>query len=169
MRANQLSIFNLVSLSGDTDLYVWKPRAGFKPNYYSNGIPAAPGLSLDAVGFSIPEEGVYVVEVQAVTDAYYRLVTAGDLPSSGLLAETKVNSALARLTNNDLAALQAQDAALLNVRQTLPHSTHLTLAEKDRPAHPFTLSTPYQLSDVDALPGVEVESMIYLYLPLIVK
>ncbi len=112
---------------------------------------------------------MYVVEVQAVTDAYYRLVTAGDLGSSGLLAETRVDSALARLTDTDLAALQAQDVALRDVRQTLPQSTHLTLAQKDRPAHPFTLSTPYQLSDVDMLPGSEVESKTYLYLPLVMK
>jgi len=137
MRADQLAVLALVSLSGDADLYVWKPRAGLKPHYYSNAAPTGGGLSLDTVGLYAGEEGLYVIEVQAATDATYRLVTAGDV-----------------------AALEAQDEAL-------PASTHLLLADKERPAHPLTLTTPFSLGDIEQLPTAP---MVYrYYFPLIYK
>jgi uncharacterized repeat protein (TIGR01451 family) len=164
MRASQLAVLSLVNLSGDADLYVWNPRAGFKPNYYSNAAPAVPGLSLDTVGFFAPEEGMYVVEVQAVADAHYCLVTAGDTNAS-LVAETQ---ALARLTDSDVAVLKAQDKAMLDARQTLPQSTHLSLAEKDRPAHPLNLSTPYSLWRIEPPATIPTVPNVYqLYLPLV--
>lgn len=170
MRAGQLAVLSLVSLSGDADLYAWKPRAGFKPNYYSNAAPVEPGLSLDVVAFLAAEEGMYVVEVHAVEDAYYRLVTAGDISGAGLLAETQVNAALARLTDSDIAALKAQDEAMLDVRQTLPQSTHLPLADKDRPDHPINLGTPYGLSGIEQLPATpNVPNVYQFYLTLVRK
>ena len=165
MRAEQLAILSLVSLSGDADLFVWKPRAGFMPHYYSNAIPPVQGLSLDTVGFFAPEEGMYVVEVQAATDAYYRLITAGGIAGTGALADTQANPALAQLSTADMAALKAQDEALREAHQALPASTHLALADKVRPAHPFSLSTPYSLSEIDQLPG-QPDSVFVLYLPL---
>jgi hypothetical protein len=172
LRANDLAIFNLVSLSGDADLYVWKPRAGFKPNYYSNATLASTGLSIDTVGFFAPEEGMYVIEVEAATDAYYRLVTGGSMAVTGAsLAETRVNPALASLTEDDLALLEAQDEAMGDAYQTLAalHSTHLTLADKERPAHPLTLSTPYSLPAAAQLPESPMVSQYDVYLPLVVK
>jgi uncharacterized repeat protein (TIGR01451 family) len=179
--ANDLAILNLVSLSGDADLYVWKPRAGFMPHYYSNAVPTGVDLSLDTVGFFAPEEGMYVIEVEAVTDAYYRLVAAGGMSTDGAsLAETRVNPAWASLTEDDVALLKAQDEAckrrtmMRDAHQTLAalQSTHLTQAEKDRPAHPLTLSTPYRRGDVEILssaPPVPTTYAYLVYLPLIFK
>jgi uncharacterized repeat protein (TIGR01451 family) len=172
-RANDLAILNLVSLSGDADLYVWKPRAGFMPHYYSNATPTGVDLPLDTVGFFAPEEGMYVIEVQALTDAYYRLVTAGSMSMAGSsLAETRVNPAWASLTEDDVALLKAQDEMMRDAHSTLTslQSTHLPLAEKDRPAHPLTLSTPYRRGDVEMLSSApQVPTTYPMYLPLIIK
>ncbi len=142
MRADQLAVLTLVSLSGDADLYVWKPRAGLKPHYYSNAVPGAGGLGADSVAFYAPEEGLYVIEVEAATDANYRLVTAGDIASMGLLA-------------------QAQDEAL-------PASTHLSLADKERPAHPLTLTTPFSAGGSEELPATPAVPYRY-YFPIVYK
>jgi hypothetical protein len=169
MHADQLAVLSLVSLSGDADLYVWKPRAGFKPHYYSNTDPSGSGLTVDSVAFFTLEEGMYVIEVQAVTDAYYRLVTAGDLASAGQLAQTRVNPALVDLSDSDRAALKTQDEALRDARRMLPTSVHLLLAEKDRPAHPLTLTTPYGLG-IEELPATPPVPTLYrIYLPLIYR
>ncbi len=171
--AGNLVLFNLVSLNGDADLYIWKPRAGFMPHFYSNTEPAATGLSLDTVGFWAPEDGMYVMEVQAATDAYYRLISAGTLSTASSLSETQVNAAWASLTEDDWALLQKQDELMADVTQNLDSwkSTHLTLAEKDRPAHPLTLSTPYTLggatepSESPQLPS----EYATIFLPLVLK
>lgn len=171
--AGNLTLFNLVSLSGDADLYIWKPRAGFMPHYYSNAGPAASGLSLDTVGFWALEDGMYVMEVQAATDAYYRLISAGALDTAGTLAETQVNTAWASLTEGDWALLKQQDTLMVDVTQNLDSwkSAHLTLAEKERPAHPLTLSTPYTLggatepSESPQLPP----DYATIFLPLVLK
>jgi uncharacterized repeat protein (TIGR01451 family) len=171
MRADQLAVLSLVSLSGDADLYVWKPRAGLKPHYYSNAVPSGQGLSVDSVAFYTPEEGMYVIEVEAATDAYYRLVTAGDISSAAAgLAQTQVNPALATLTDSEWAALKAQDEALQGARQALPASTHLALADKERPAHPLTLTTPFSVGGIEGLPTAPAVPKVYLiYMPLIWK
>jgi uncharacterized repeat protein (TIGR01451 family) len=167
LRANDLTIFNLVTLSGDADLYVWKPRFAFRPHYLSNA--SETGFHIDTVGFFAEEEGVHVVEVEAASDGtYYRLVTAGDMPSVGLLAETR-----AVLTADQRAALQAQDAAMRTAYETLPRSVHLPLQEKERPAHPLSLSTPYRLGDTGVLPDVpkvpEEPTEYAVYLPLVLR
>jgi uncharacterized repeat protein (TIGR01451 family) len=144
MRADQLAVFTLVSLSGDADLYVWKPRAGLKPHYYSNAAPSADGLSTDTVAFYVPEEGLYVIEVEAATETTYRLVVAGDIAGAGLSAQAQA--------------------------EALSASTHLSLAEKDRPAHPLTLTTPFSLAGSEQLPAApEVPKVYKYYFPLIFK
>jgi hypothetical protein len=167
LRANDLTIFNLVTLSGDADLYVWKPRFTFRPHYYSNA--SETGFHIDTVGFFAEEEGVHIVEVEGVADGtYYRLVTAGDMPSVGLLAETR-----AVLTSDQMAILEAQDAAMRIAYETLPRSVHLPLQEKERPAHPLSLSTPYRLDDTGVLPDVpevpEELTEYTVYLPLVMR
>ena len=84
LNANALAVLSLVTLSGDADLYVWQPRAGFMPHFYSNAAPGV-GPSMDGLAFYVPEEGMYVVEVQAVTDAAYRLITDGDISGASAL------------------------------------------------------------------------------------
>lgn len=83
--ANAMTVLSLVSLSGDADLYVWQPRTGFMPHFYSNGVSTNPP-SLEGLAFYALEEGVYVIEVEAVTDATYRLISTGE--TAGGSAET---------------------------------------------------------------------------------
>jgi len=144
LRNPQLAVLSAVSLIGDADLYVWKPRAGFMPHYYSNAVPAAGGLGVDSVAFYAPEEGLYVIEVEAATDATYRLVTAGDFGGAGLLAQTQA--------------------------EALPASTHLSLADKERPAHPLTLTTPFSVGGIEQLPTAPKVPKVYrYYMPIIWK
>ncbi|MBN1179984.1 MAG: DUF11 domain-containing protein, partial [Anaerolineae bacterium] len=131
-RPGDLAIFDLITLGGDADLYVWKPRFAFRPHFFSND--AQTGFHLDAVGFIAEEEQVYIVEVEAVSDGtLYRLETAGDTQRT----------------------------------DDLPRGTRLTLAEKERPEHPITLSTPYSLVDSAELPESPI---IYdIYLPVVLR
>jgi uncharacterized repeat protein (TIGR01451 family) len=168
LQPGALALLNLLSLSGDADLYVWAPRAGFKPHYYSNGVPTGTNLALDTVAFYAPEEGMYVIEVHAVTDAYYRLISAGSMGGAVVSAATQVDPALSALTDSDWARLAAQDDLLAGISSTLPQSTRLSLAEKNRPDHPLSLSTPLGLSAVNLLPGTP-EAQIRLYLPQIFR
>ncbi len=56
------------------------------------------------------------------------------------------------------------------VHDSLPQGTQLALAEKERPAHPLTLSTPYGLADADALPESPLVPPTYtFYLPLVTR
>jgi uncharacterized repeat protein (TIGR01451 family) len=144
LRTPQLAVLTLVSLIGDADLYVWKPRAGLKPHYYSNAVPSGQGLSVDSVAFYAPEEGLYVIEVEAATDAIYRLVTAGDISGAGLQAQTEA--------------------------EALPASTHLALADKERPEHPLTLTTPFSLGNTEGLPTTPAVPKVYqYYLPVVYR
>jgi uncharacterized repeat protein (TIGR01451 family) len=165
LRANDLALLNLVTLSGDADLYVWKPRFAFRPHHLSNAEQS--GFHLDTVGFFAEEEGVHVVEVEAASDGtVYRLVTAGDVVGAGLLAETKADLTLA-----DVRMLEAQDAAMRDAYQALPRGVQMAQAEKERPAHPLSLSTPYGLEEAEVLlevPGVPEEPQT-AYLPLILR
>lgn len=146
LRPGDLAIFNLVTLSGDADLYVWKPRFAFRPHFFSND--AQEGFHLDVVGFLAEEERMHIVEVEAVSDnTFYRLETAGDLATSNVVADDTVQ-----------------------LTEALRNETQLTLAEKDRPAHPLTLSTPYGLADATLLPESPTPQPHYtVYLPLVLK
>jgi uncharacterized repeat protein (TIGR01451 family) len=168
LRADELAIFNLVTLSGDADLYIWKPRFAFRPHYLSNA--EENGFHIDTLGFFAEEEGVHIVEVEAVTDGTtYRLATAGDMPGAALLAETRT-----ALTSDQRATLAAQDEAMRGIYAAAPQGVQVPLQEKERPAHPLILSTPYGLEDAEVLPEAPeappeepVESMVYL--PLVMR
>ena len=168
LRADTLALFNLVTLSGDADLYVWKPRFAFRPHYLSNA--GETGFHIETVGFFAEEEGVHIVEVEAAADGTtYRLATAGDVSTVALLAETQ-----APLTSDQRMALQARDAAMAAAYDALPQSVQLPLQEKERPAHPLPLSTPYRLEEMEALPTAPTvpetpptEHMVYL--PLVLR
>ena len=168
LRANDLALFNLVTLSGDADLYIWKPRFAFRPHYLSN--VSESGFHIETVGFFAEEEGVHVVEVEAVSDGTtYRLATAGDMPGAALLAETR-----ATLTSDQRTTLRARDVATVAAYDALPRGIHLPLQEKERPDHPLILSTPYGLEDAAVLPEApkappeEPEGYI-VYLPLVMR
>lgn len=168
LRADDLVIFNLVTLSGDADLYIWKPCFAFRPHYLSNA--SETGFHIETVGFFAEEEGVHVVEVEAVSDGtYYRLATVGDMPGAALLAGTR-----ATLTSDQRATLAVQDEAMRSVYAAAPQGVQVPLQEKERPAHPLILSTPYGLEEAEVLPEAPeappeapVESMVYL--PLVIR
>jgi len=165
LRANDLALLNLVTLSGDADLYVWKPRFAFRPHHLSNG--EGSGFHLDTVGFFAGEEGVHVVEVEAASEGtVYRLATGGDVVGAGLLAETE-----AELTRADVRILEAQDAAMRDAYQALPRGVQMAQGEKERPAHPLSLSTPYGVEGAEVLPEVpEVPGEAQaVYLPLVLR
>ena len=164
MHKSNLAVLNLVSLSGDADLYVWQPRAGFKPNYYSNGTSTGDVLSLDSTAFYAPEEGVYVVEVIAATDATYRMATAGDIPHTATLAAT---ASSVRLTVSQVATLAAQDAAMENASTSLPQSSHMADDVKARPDHPTSVSSPYELPEITEVESSAPATVYTYYMPLI--
>jgi len=152
LRADDLTIFNLVTLSGDADLYVWKPRFAFRPHYLSNADEI--GFHVETIGFFVEEEGMHIVEVEGVTDGTtYRLSLTGDIPGA---------------TRNTPSAL------LRAGYEALPQGVHIPLQEKERPAHPLILSTPYGLEDAQVLPEAPKappeEPMGYaVYLPLVMR
>jgi hypothetical protein len=69
----KLAIFNAVSREGNADLYVWQPSSGFRPHYAATGT----GF-VDTVGFLAEQGGLHLVEVQAMGDSTYQLLSAGD-------------------------------------------------------------------------------------------
>jgi len=80
MTAGQEFQVRLTSLSGDADLYVWKPddtSAG-----YSNGLSA-----VEEVAVSAESAGIYQIEVYGHTSADYRLLITIDGSSTGILNE----------------------------------------------------------------------------------
>jgi hypothetical protein len=164
MHASDLAVLSLVSLSGDTDLYVWQPRAGFKPNFYSNGTPTGDGLSLDATAFYAPEEGVYTLEVVASTDAIFRMATAGDIPHTATLAAT-VSSV--KLSDSQVATLAAQDAAMSNAGTSLPQSSQAADDVKVRPDHPTSLASPYELPAITEVENTPLTTVHTYFIPVI--
>ncbi len=164
MHKSNLAVLSLVSLSGDADLYVWQPRAGFKPNYYSNGTSTGDQLSLDSTAFYAPEEGIYVLEVVAATDATYRMATAGDIPHTTTLAAT---TSSVRLTTSQVATLAAQDAAIDSASTSLPQSSHVADDVKDRPDHPTSLASPYELPEITEVESSAPATVYTYYIPLI--
>jgi uncharacterized repeat protein (TIGR01451 family) len=79
----------LTTVSGDPDMYVWKPRNAFWPDTYRND-RVLPGQMEDLVHRFLAESGRYLLEVQAVGASEYRLdlIDAGHLPAgaAGALA-----------------------------------------------------------------------------------
>jgi uncharacterized repeat protein (TIGR01451 family) len=66
----------LTTLSGDPDMYVWKPRNGFKPDRYTDA-SVDPG-QVEGLGYQMAEQsGRYLLEVQAVSASEYKLTLAG--------------------------------------------------------------------------------------------
>jgi uncharacterized repeat protein (TIGR01451 family) len=62
----------LKTLSGDPDMYIWKPRSAFRPDRYSNAT-VLPGQVEDLGYEMLPQSGRYLLEVQAVGPSAYEL------------------------------------------------------------------------------------------------
>jgi hypothetical protein len=69
----------LTTISGDPDLYAWKPRNGFRPDAYRNDT-VSPGQTEDLGHRFVRESGRFLLEVQAVGDSEYRLILNGEGP-----------------------------------------------------------------------------------------
>jgi uncharacterized repeat protein (TIGR01451 family) len=66
----------LKTVSGDPDMYAWKPRNGFRPDQYSNDT-VLPGQTEELGHRFTPESGRYLLEVQAVGASEYQLTMPG--------------------------------------------------------------------------------------------
>ena len=66
----------LTTVSGDPDIYAWKPRNGFRPDKYSNDTVLA-GQTEELGHRFTPESGRYLLEVQAVGASEYQLAVPG--------------------------------------------------------------------------------------------
>ena len=69
----------LTTISGDPDIYAWKPRNGFRPDAYRNDT-VSPGQTEDLGHRFVQESGRFLLEVQAVGDSEYRLTLSGEGP-----------------------------------------------------------------------------------------
>jgi uncharacterized repeat protein (TIGR01451 family) len=116
----------LTTVTGDPDLYVWRPFNAFRPDLYSNDT-VAPGEMEGGSAELVQRGGRYLMDIQAVGDSEYRLAMAGQPP-----AEAAANA----------------------------------LAQKERPAHPLTISDPLSAGRV----GTPGELWPYkIYLPILIK
>jgi hypothetical protein len=66
-----LAIFNLLTRSGQVNLYAWMPKVGQYPTYVGEG-----STLVKALGFPVEQEGVYLVEAAASLDSDYTLMPA---------------------------------------------------------------------------------------------
>ena len=67
----------LTTVSGDPDMYIWKPRNAFWPDAFRNDT-VQPGQTEDLVHQLVPESGRFLLEVQAVGDSEYQLMLNGE-------------------------------------------------------------------------------------------
>lgn len=84
--AGQSLQVTLETLSGDADLYVWRPDGG--QSWVSNNS----GTANDTVSFVAPQSGVYQIEVYGYQDAQYRLTIAGGTAGASVRTVTHVNT-----------------------------------------------------------------------------
>lgn len=73
-----LAAFNLLAQNGQADLFAWLPASGQYPSYVGVGSPM-----LKAVGFSVTQPGMHLVEAMAVQNTVYSLLPAyGPAPAA---------------------------------------------------------------------------------------
>lgn len=153
----ELVIFKLVMMVGDANLYVWDPRHGMYPNYSGSTQDLGNGILIKTIAFYAPESGVYIVEVQGVTDGSFQLVLAASSVETDISATTreilKLNGATSREAVQELLARQSPGA--------------VTAVAAELPANPITLSSPFLLSNVLELPVVTVDPNVRIFLPMI--
>ncbi len=66
----------LKTISGDPDMYIWRPQNGYRPDGYSNDT-VAPGQTEDMGSNFVRQTGRYLVDVQAAGDSEYELTVSG--------------------------------------------------------------------------------------------
>ena len=67
----------LTTLAGDPDMYIWRPRNGFRPDLYSNDT-VTPGQTESLGGQMVLQSGRFLLEVLAVGDSEYNLSLSGE-------------------------------------------------------------------------------------------
>jgi uncharacterized repeat protein (TIGR01451 family) len=154
---DEMVIFNLILTSGDANLYVWTPRHGLHPNYSGTAQDMGNGIVVKTVAFYAPESGVYVVEVQGVTDGSFQLVTTASSATTDLSPTTREILKLSGATS--------QEAAQELLARQAPGEAITTSAEL--PANPITLSSPLLLSNVLDLPALVIDPTVKIFLPKI--
>ena len=142
LEKDQLAVFNVIITSGDADLYVWSPRKGFYPNYYSEGITNAQGIQIQSVAFYAEESGIYTIELQSASDGvtHYQIALAAGAAAAGLSS-------------------QAQQALDLDASATAQE------AAQALPAEVMTFSTPFSSAEVMALPAFPPTNIYWVFMP----
>ncbi len=125
---------DLISVHGDADLYMWGPRSAFYPDGYSNGT-----ATVERLAYTTPEAGMTIVEVYAESEAEFMLIATAGGVTAGFS-----KAALPYLNLGDDA-----EAALAQLAQRgAAAGLHAAADEKEMPAHPITLTTPFSLPDI---------------------
>ena len=66
----------LKTISGDPDIYVWRPHNGYRPDAHRNDT-VAPGQVEDLGTDFVPQNGRYLLDIQAVGASRYELAVSG--------------------------------------------------------------------------------------------
>jgi hypothetical protein len=84
--AGQSLQVTLETLSGDADLYVWRPDGN--QSWVSNNS----GTANDIVSFTAPQTGVYQIEVYGYQESQYRLTIVGGMAGMPVKTVTHINT-----------------------------------------------------------------------------
>ena len=113
----------LTTVSGDPDLYVWRPRNGFRPDGYRNDT-VSPGQTEDLGHRFVQESGRYLLEVQAVGATEYQLILSGQSPD---MVETSRTPALKSRPQHPLVVSDPLSAGQVGTVVTLRPKIYLPL------------------------------------------
>ena len=83
----------LKTISGDPDIYVWRPHNGYRPDGYSNDT-VAPGQVEDIGTRFVQQSGRYLVEIQAAGASEYELQVTGGTSSESCMARAPATKEL---------------------------------------------------------------------------
>lgn len=113
----------LTTVSGDPDVYVWRPLNAFYPDRFSND-PVAPG-EIETAGEEIVQRGgLYLLDVVAVGDSEYRLATTAEQQAADRSrvrpAEAKQRPTHPLTVSDPLSAGRVEAPRLLPARIYLP-------------------------------------------------
>jgi len=83
-----IAVFNLLTTSGQADLYAWLPGQSDVPTYTAEGSDLVKTL-----GFHVALEGLYLLEASAVTDTTYTLLDATTAAAAAAVGPTQLADA----------------------------------------------------------------------------
>ncbi len=109
----------LKTISGDPDMFVWRPQNGYRPDGYSNDT-VAPGQVEDIGTRFVRQSGRYLVEIGAAGASEYELQIAGGTRGVARAPATKVLPAHPLTISDPLSASQLGAVPSLLSRTYLP-------------------------------------------------